>query len=120
MKTPPDFPISFDEMLALLMPQVDKAADRLARFRHYLIAARTGSGQKDPPPDADERAAETIGRYRARDREQGGRAIGNIYFYAVAEEFNRWWVESLAQSRRRAGASAKRVKKTPRTSGNAP
>jgi hypothetical protein len=96
------FSITFDEMLRLLMPQVDKADDRLARFRHYLKAAATTFGQPEPP-DALSKAADWIEGYKKR-----GRGIEYVFYCALADEFGRWWKDELSRKRRATGASRKK------------
>lgn len=98
------FPITFDEMLRLLMPQVDKAADRLTRFRHYLRAAATTMNQPEPP-DALSKAADWIKAYKER-----GRHIEYGFYCNVAEEFGRWWKGELSRMRRMTGGCRKNSK----------
>jgi hypothetical protein len=104
---PSRFPITFEEMLRLLMPQVDKANDRVARFRRYLIAWETPEGQP-APPDALSKAAALIEQYKERG------CTNHYFFYSeMRPNFRAWWERELSTKRREAAKPPEPPNTTP-------
>jgi hypothetical protein len=94
------FPITFDEMLQRLMPQVDKADERVARFRAYLKSLRTTIPQLEPEKVLTEVAHE-IGELR-----QPGSTIGQERWECVAGDFGKWWKGEVSRKRATAGSKS--------------
>lgn len=91
---------SFNLQLRQLMPSVDKAADRLARLRHYLAESMTPYTEQNQE-ERTGKAADLIGKWKAE-------GIPQVHFdFGLAPDFRRWWAMQLSDARRKAGSHKK-------------
>jgi hypothetical protein len=115
---PKEFPISFEQMLRLLMPGTDKAVNRLAKFRDFIREHLVGwakgyYGSKGDGKDDWTRGNDWITEVRKRDDEaQKGCLPGSIddsqYFYWASAFV--LWERKKRSERGRINASKRKPK----------
>lgn len=102
---PAKFPVSFQEMLRLLMPALTKYDERLARFRHYLA--------NTPVTENGQPTGRTSGLNCASKRIEELKESGfkELMYWFYWQGFQRWWAKELARLRSEAGKKGGRKPK---------
>ena len=95
-----NFPITFEEMLRDLMPNVDKKDERLKRFRRFLAATMPRAGLTED--QLLMKAGERIGELKAKE---GG--FDKFEHGVIKSEFLKWWRLELAHTRSISGSKPK-------------
>jgi hypothetical protein len=92
---PKRFPVGFDEFLLSLMPEVDKQAQRVKRFRDFL-GETTLEGEDNKP----------VGSLKAGDVIQVMRnqKFNMASYLEIGEKYTHWWKATLSEKRSKAGA----------------
>jgi len=83
---PERFPVTIEEMLRLLLPQVDNAADRQKEFRHFLACQPIKGGRGEILEPTEEDLVEG-GEHLAKLRQ---REINEIHYHTLGRQFLAW------------------------------
>ncbi|HEV2210926.1 MAG TPA: hypothetical protein VG167_19305 [Verrucomicrobiae bacterium] len=90
----------FRQQLRQLMPNVEKADDRLARLRHYLAAGMTPY-REDNEAERMAKAAELIAKWKSAGIDQ------DHFNFGLAPDFRQWWATQVSTARSMAAKSRK-------------
>lgn len=106
---PKKFPVSFDEMLRCLMPQVETKIERQKRYFEHLQELETTVQENGKNVPAGKIPFKNAWDYL----EQEKREHFDKWLYCLrAQHFLRWWEERLAKRRTELGSRGGRPKKS--------
>jgi len=106
---PKKFPVSFDEMLRYLMPQVETKSERRKRYFDCLQDTER-TVLKDGKKVPDGKIPFT---YAQSEFEKfKGQTFAEGFYCLEAQHFLRWWAERLAKRRSAIGSKGGRPKKS--------